>query len=257
MSRFSPVTELSRGRHGVVTDGFYAPSVSRLLLIANAATRGTEEASAVTLLRHLSAAGHEVVAAPSAEDGLRLARAERPDLVLVDDERLGVEANEVCRRVAWDPVTKDIPVVIISEHGREVDRIVGLELGAEDYVVKPYSMRELVLRVRAILRHRVSPAQAAHERFGLLRIDPEAHRVWVDQTEVHLTVLELRLLMLLYASRGHVLLRAKLLRDVWGPNEQSRALDTCVKRLRKKLTRVGHYIETVRGVGYRFREYAD
>jgi two-component system phosphate regulon response regulator PhoB len=224
--------------------------VSRLLVIArDGQPRGA-------LNEQLTAAGHQILTASNGDDGLRLARDQRPDLLLVDDERLDLQASEVCRSVKWDPATRDIPVVILSNHREEVDRIVALELGAEDYVVKPFSVRELVLRVRAILRHRPANDRPAAETFGAMRIDCDAHRVWIDDAEIQLTVLEFRLLALLFQRRGQVQERDATMREIWGleeGDEAGRALDTCVKRLRQKLGRVGHYIETVRSVGYRFR----
>jgi two-component system, OmpR family, phosphate regulon response regulator PhoB len=208
------------------------------------------------LSEQLHAAGHQILTASNGGDGLRLAREQRPDLMLVDDDRLDTQATEVCRSVKWDPITRDIPVVILSNQNQEVDRIVALELGAEDYVVKPFSVRELVLRVRAILRHRPANDRPSSEAFGALRIDCDAHRVWVDDQPVQLTVLEFRLLELLFQRRGQVQPRAATMREIWGAEEGEeggRALDTCVKRLRQKLGRAGHYVETVRSVGYRFR----
>ena len=208
------------------------------------------------LSQQLHAAGHQILGASNGVDGLRIARDQRPDLLLVDDDRLDTQASEVCRTVKWDPLTRDIPVVILSKNREEVDRIVALELGAEDYVTKPFSVRELVLRVRAILRHRPANDRPITEAFGALRIDGDANRVWVGDAEVQLTVLEFRLLALLYQRRGQVQERAATMREIWSVDEgdeTGRALDTCVKRLRQKLGTAGHYIETVRSVGYRFR----
>ena len=208
------------------------------------------------LSAQLHAAGHQILLASSGDDGVRLARDQRPDLVLVDDERLDMQASEVCRSVKWDPKARDIPLVILSTHGEAVDRIVALELGAEDYVVKPFSIRELVLRVRAILRHRPANDVPAVESFGVMRLDAAANRVWIDDVEVQLTLLEFRLLLMLFQRRGEVQHRAAVMREIWGVQEgdaTGRALDTCIKRLRQKLGRADHYVETVRGVGFRFR----
>src|SRR5262249_20659078 len=164
-----------------------------------------------------------------------------------------------CRRLKQNPQTSAIPVVMVTAKGEEVDRIVGFELGADDYVVKPFSVRELILRARAILR-RGDASTALEEQidFGKLRIDRAAHRAWACGQEVGLTALELRLLLMLYDRRGRVLTRDLLLDEVWGTHADvtTRNVDTHVKRVREKLGEAGEYIETVRGVGYRFRAEA-
>jgi two-component system phosphate regulon response regulator PhoB len=151
--------------------------------------------------------------------------------------------------------------VMVTAKGDEVDRVVGFELGADDYVVKPYSLRELLLRVEAVLRRAAPPATGARGVmvFGKLRLDRDAHRVWVDEQEVTLTALELRLLATLLERRGRVQSRPSLLDDVWGMSGEvtTRTVDTHVKRLREKLGDAGLYIETVRGVGYRFTPAPD
>jgi two-component system phosphate regulon response regulator PhoB len=142
-----------------------------------------------------------------------------------------------------------------SALGEEIDRVVGFELGADDYVTKPFSVRELVLRVRAILRRRASPdAGATSIEFGRLRIDREAHRVWVAGDEVCLTALEFKLLLTMYERRDRVQSRGALLDQVWGIESRisTRTVDAHVKRLREKLGAARDYIETVRGIGYRF-----
>jgi two-component system phosphate regulon response regulator PhoB len=144
---------------------------------------------------------------------------------------------------------------MLTAKSEEIDRVVGFELGADDYVVKPYSMRELALRLQAILRRRAAPPDTPGAMtFGRLRIDREGHRVWVDGDEIALTALELRLLCTLYDRRGRVQSRAVLLDEVWrmSSDVNTRTVDTHVKRLREKLGEAGSYLETVRGVGYRF-----
>ena len=173
-----------------------------------------------------------------------------------------VSGVEICRRLKSSPETKDVPIVMVTAKGDEVDRVVGFELGADDYVVKPYSLRELLLRVDAVLR-RTTPTPTGSARgvlvFGKLRVDRDAHRVWVDGEEVTLTALELRLLSTLLERRGRVQSRPALLDDVWGMSGEvtTRTVDTHVKRLREKLASAGPYIETVRGVGYRFTPAPD
>jgi two-component system phosphate regulon response regulator PhoB len=150
---------------------------------------------------------------------------------------------------------RDVRVIMVTAKGEEIDRVVGFELGADDYVVKPFSVRELLLRVGAVLRRKDAPASDLVE-FGELRIDPAAHRVWVAGNEVALTSLEFKLLVTLYERKNRVQTRSVLLNDIWGIEADitTRTVDTHVKRLREKLRSVGRYIETVRGVGYRFTE---
>ena len=147
--------------------------------------------------------------------------------------------------------------MMLTAKGEEIDRVVGFELGADDYVVKPFSVRELVLRVQAVLRRASAEEQPqAIVEFGVLRIDRDAHRAWVDGKEVELTALEFKLLVMLYDRRNRVQTREALLQDVWGIDADmtTRTVDTHVKRLREKLGPAGEYIETVRGVGYRFAD---
>jgi len=181
--------------------------------------------------------GFEIEAESTGRAGVETARARLPDLVLLDLMLPDVSGIEVCRRLKSETATRELPIVMVTAKGDEVDRVVGFELGADDYVVKPYSLRELLLRVDAVLRRR-TPAQAGGSKgplvFGKLRVDREAHRVWVDEEEITLTALELRLLSTLLERRGRV---------------QS--------RLREKLGSAGPYIETVRGVGYRFTPATD
>ena len=200
-------------------------------------------------------AGHEVLLAPRGEEGLRLARERRPDVILLDLMLPDLSGTEVCRSLQQSEETRETPVVIVSARGDEVDRVVGFELGAVDYVVKPFSVRELLLRVQAILRR--AKAKTGERRllqFGRLRIDDEAHRVWVDSVEVELTLLEFKLLVALYENRERVQTRGALLEGVWGMDVEitTRTVDTHVKRLRDKLGPAGDYVQTVRGIGYRF-----
>ncbi|HMY15355.1 MAG TPA: response regulator [Polyangium sp.] len=200
-------------------------------------------------------AGHEVLLAPRGSEGLRLARERHPDVVLLDQMLPDVQGTEVCRSLQLDPDTRRVPIVFVTAKGDEVDRIVAFELGAVDYVVKPFSVRELVLRVQAILRR--SRALDVSQRiieFGMLRIDEDAHRVWVEGQEVVLTLLEFKLLVALYENRTRVQTRAALLESVWGMDVDvtTRTVDAHVKRLRDKLGVAGVYVQTVRGLGYRF-----
>ena len=201
-------------------------------------------------------AGFETEAVPSAKAGIvALAQDPLPDVVLLDLMLPDESGSEVCRRLRQDSRTKDIGVIMVTAKSEEIDRVVGFEVGADDYVVKPFSVRELVLRTRSLLRRKQQPSAAAQQiDFGPLRIDQLAHRAWVDDEEVILTALEFRLLATLHGRRGHVQSRDRLLEDVWEMDGSitTRTVDTHVKRLREKLGAAGRLIETVRGVGYRF-----
>ncbi len=210
---------------------------------------------------NLTQAGHSVLPALRGADALKLARTENPDLVLLDLMLPDMSGTEVCRALKEQGATRNIPIIMVTAKGEEIDRVVGFELGADDYVVKPFSVRELLLRCQAILRRGRPEATGAEPeasesliRFGELKVDREAHRVWVSETEIELTALEFKLLVTLYERRNRVQTRAMLLDDVWGIQADitTRTVDTHVKRLREKLLSARDYIETVRGVGYRF-----
>ena len=201
--------------------------------------------------------GHKVFIASKGEEGLRIAREKRPDLVLLDLMLPDIPGTEICKALKSDPATRNTQVVMLTAKGEEIDRVVGFELGADDYVVKPFSVRELLLRVQAILRRSQGEQEAAPGfQFGSLRVDREAHRVWAKDTELELTALEFKLLVTLFDRKNRVQTRAALLSDVWGIDADitTRTVDTHVKRLREKLGEAGVYIETVRGVGYRFAD---
>jgi two-component system phosphate regulon response regulator PhoB len=209
------------------------------------------------LAYNLRQAGHEVLQATRGKDGAALARRERPELVILDLMLPDIPGTEVCKELQQGPATRGIPVIMLTAKGEEVDRIVGFEVGAADYVVKPFSMRELLLRVNAVLgrAQRATPSEEGAIVFGILRIDRDAHRVFVEGKEVELTALEFKLLVTLHDRRNRVQDRSTLLSDVWGIDADitTRTVDTHVKRLREKLGTAGDYIHTVRGVGYRFR----
>jgi two-component system phosphate regulon response regulator PhoB len=210
------------------------------------------------LAYNLRQAGHEVVTASQGEAALTLVRQRIPDLIVLDLMLPGgISGTDVCRAVKNDPTSRHVAVLMLTAKGSEIDRVVGFELGADDYVVKPFSVRELALRIQAILRRPQAGTDNSTTRaveFGKLRIDRDAHRVWVAGDEAPLTALEFRLLCLLFDRRDRVQSRAALLDDVWGVSSEleTRTVDTHVKRLREKLGAAGSYIETVRGVGYRF-----
>ena len=216
---------------------------------------------ATTLEYNLRAEGFKTKVVHNGRDGLAAATADPlPDVIVLDLMLPDVNGTEICRRLREQERTRDIAVIMCTAKGEEIDRVVGFELGADDYVVKPYSVRELTLRIRALLR-RSQRAEAPGEpvRFGRLRLDRDAHRAWVDEVELSLTALEFRLLSAFLARTRRVQTRDSLLSDVWGieADVTTRTVDTHVKRLREKLGEAGAYIETLRGVGYRFRDQPD
>ncbi len=199
-------------------------------------------------------AGFETALAATGEEALRFASQRIPDLVLLDLMLPDLSGTEVCRRLKADPRTRDVPVIMLTARGDEIDRIVGFEVGADDYVTKPFSPREVVLRARAVLRRSAGkPAERPVAAVGPIRVDADAHRVWVDGAEVALTPLEFKLLQTLMTRLGRVQPRERLLEDVWEMSSEveTRTVDTHMKRLREKLGSARELIETVRGVGYR------
>ncbi len=180
-----------------------------------------------------------------------------PDLVVLDLMLPDIAGTEVCRQLRQGAETRKVPVLMLTAKSDPIDRVVGFEVGADDYLTKPFSVRELVLRIRAILRRTegAAPVDAELLRFGILRLDTEGHRVWVEDEEVILTALEFRLLKTLVQRRGRVQTREVLLNHVWemSGDVTTRTVDTHVRRLRKKLGTASAYIETLRGVGYRFQ----
>jgi two-component system, OmpR family, phosphate regulon response regulator PhoB len=214
-----------------------------------------------TLEYNLEREGYETRSAQAGRDAVAaFGKQPAPDLVILDLMLPDMPGTEVCRRIRATDAGRAVPVLMLTAKGDEIDRVVGFEVGADDYVTKPFSVRELMLRVGAILR-RAQPdaAEVGPTSFGRLRMDREAHRVWVDGDEVALTALEFRLLATFLDRRGRVQSRDTLLTDVWGmsPEVTTRTVDTHVKRLREKLGPAGAYVETLRGVGYRFRDAPD
>lgn len=206
---------------------------------------------------NLAAAGFDVAAAEDGQSGLNLAAAFKPDIVLLDLMMPGMDGFETCRQLKSDADLSRIPVIMLTAKGEEIDKIVGLELGADDYVVKPFSPRELVLRIKAILRRSGAPepnAPKMWEREGL-KVDFEAHQITIDDKETTLTATEFKLLTVLISGAGKVQTRDNLLDTVWDTHFEgySRTVDTHVRRLRQKLGPYANWIETIRGVGYRFK----
>ncbi len=202
-------------------------------------------------------AGFDVTVSRDGLDALQKLKRQKPDLVLLDIMLPGADGFEVCKSIKRDPKTAQVPVIMLTARGEEVDRIVGLELGADDYVVKPFSPRELILRVRAVLK-RLSPGAPAKQvmRKDGLAVDLDAHRAESNGEEIPLTATEFKLLAELFKGQGRVQTRDQLLNTVWGYEFEgyARTVDTHVRRLRQKLGPFASLIETVRGVGYRFKE---
>jgi two-component system phosphate regulon response regulator PhoB len=226
--------------------------MARILVIA------PDAAEATLLSATVASGGHTAVLCGTGREAVSAARTELPALVLLDSALPDMSLGEVCGALAAQPETRAIPIVVLSQRGEEIDRILGFELGASDYVVKPYSVRELLLRIAAILR-RSRPAPSASETIdlGRLKIDRAAYRVWIDGREIDLTLMELNLLIALCEGRSRVQTRAALLGAVWGIDTDitTRTVDTHVKRLRDKLGPLGEYVETVRGIGYRMGQF--
>jgi two-component system phosphate regulon response regulator PhoB len=205
---------------------------------------------------NLSKEGYRVSSAMSGEEAVKKARGELPGLIVLDLLLPSVDGLEVCKTLKSDPKTQHIPIVMLTAKGEEIDRIVGLELGADDYIAKPFSPREVLLRVRAVLRRAGSERSSTRVlEAGDMRLDIPGHRLAVDGVEIQLTATEFRLLRLLMERRGRVQTRDVLLTEAWGyaSDVDSRTVDTHVRRLRAKLGAEAGRIETVIGVGYRFR----
>ena len=206
---------------------------------------------------NIESAGYDVMTAADGFEGLTLARRHQPNLILLDIMLPGLDGFEVCKELKRKPETAETPIVMLTARSEEVDRIVGLELGADDYVVKPFSPRELLLRIKAVLKRTTpeSPGRDLWQKDGLM-VDQEAHKVSVDGREIPLTATEFKLLAEFIKRQGRVQTRDQLLNTVWGYEFEgyARTVDTHIRRLRQKLGPYAKCIETVRGVGYRFKE---
>jgi len=217
-----------------------------------------DEPEALELLEfNLKKAGFDVIAAPDGARAIRQARSGQPDLVVLDLMLPEIDGLEVCKMLRRDPATASIPIIMLTAKAAEVDRIVGLALGADDYVTKPFSPRELVLRVNKVLRRaQIEATQPDTLKLGDLLIDAPRHLVKWRGKRIDLTKTEFDLLTVLARRRGRVQSRDQLLRDVWEYNTliDTRTVDTHMRRLRDKLGPAAKYLDTVRGVGYRFIE---
>ncbi len=219
-----------------------------------------DERDLLTLLEfNLQQEGFRTALAATGAEAIEQFRRALPDLVLLDLMLPDISGIEVCRTMKADPKTRHVPVVMLTAKGHEIDRVVGFEVGADDYVTKPFSMRELVLRLRAVLRRAAAtPFDHTLVRVsaGPIRIDPAAHRTYIAGEEVLLTALEFKLLQTFISRAGRVQSREQLLADVWEMSNdvETRTVDTHVKRLREKLGPARDLLETVRGVGYRLND---
>ena len=214
-----------------------------------------------TLEYNISREGHKVLTAGSIHDAEKILQSQSISLVLLDLMLPDGSGLDFCRKLKTNSKTESIPVIILTAKDDEVDKVVGFELGADDYVTKPFSVRELILRIKAVLkRGEVKKDIVEVERqFGDLKIDIESHEVYVDEMQIELTALEFKLLNQLVETRGRVQSRDQLLTEVWGYSAEvtTRTVDTHIKRLRNKLGSMGKYVQTIRGVGYKFSRIPD
>jgi two-component system phosphate regulon response regulator PhoB len=220
-----------------------------------------DEPDAVELISfNLKGAGFEVIAAGDGSEALNAARLYSPSLILLDVMLPEIDGLEVCKLLRRDPATARIPILMLTARAAEIDRVLGLELGADDYVTKPFSHRELVLRVKKLLARPQANCAAEEKAERLqapdLAVDIPRHEVTVSGKRVELTATEFKLLITLMERRGRVQSREKLLQDVWQYDNviDTRTVDTHMRRLREKLGRAARHLDTVRGVGYRFSE---
>ncbi|MEN9572941.1 MAG: hypothetical protein RL514_796 [Verrucomicrobiota bacterium] len=215
-----------------------------------------DEPDAVELIEfNLKSAGFEVVTAADGAEALKKARASLPDLIVLDLMLPEVDGLEVCKLLRRDTATAGIPILMLTAKAAEIDRVLGLELGADDYVTKPFSPRELMLRIKGLLRRRsTTESKAERMQFGDLILDVPAHSLTVNGKRVELTATEFKLLTILAQRRGRVQSRDQLLKDVWEYDNviDTRTVDTHMRRLREKLGKGAKHLDTVRGVGYRF-----
>ena len=210
---------------------------------------------------NLSREGFSVSAAASISEANTLLATTDYNLILLDLMLPDGSGLDICKSIKSNSDTESIPIIILTAKDDEVDKVVGFELGADDYVTKPFSVRELILRVKAVLKRGSKKKEIVEvvRQFGDLKIDVDSHEVHVDDTKINLTALEFRLLRQLVDTRGRVQSRDQLLSDVWGYSAEvtTRTVDTHVKRLREKLGPIGKYVQTIRGVGYKFARSPD
>jgi two-component system phosphate regulon response regulator PhoB len=209
-----------------------------------------------TLEYNISREGYKVVSASSLSEGKEQINSSDFSLILLDLMLPDGSGLDLCREIKSDKDKSPTPIIILTAKDDEVDKVVGFELGADDYVTKPFSVRELILRIKAILKRGESKKETleVQRQFGELTMDIDSHEVFVNSEQIILTALEFRLLRQLVDRRGRVQSRDQLLSDVWGYSAEvtTRTVDTHIKRLREKLGTMGKYIQTIRGVGYKF-----
>ena len=208
-----------------------------------------------SLKYNFSNEGFKVSTAPDGEEALSNIKKILPDVLILDLMLPGVSGLDVCKSIRADDDIRDMSIIMLTAKGEEIDRVIGFELGADDYVTKPFSVRELILRVKVLLKkQRESLVENKLVTFGPIRIDLDAHELKINDKEIVLTALEFKLLQHLVKRKGRVQTREQLLGDVWGYSAEvtTRTVDTHIKRLREKLGNTSEYIQTIRGVGYRF-----
>jgi len=209
-----------------------------------------------TLEYNISREGYKVVSASSLSEGKEQINSSDFSLILLDLMLPDGSGLDLCREIKSDKDKSPTPIIILTAKDDEVDKVVGFELGADDYVTKPFSVRELILRIKAVLKRGAEKKETleVQRQFGELTMDIDSHEVFVNNEQIILTALEFRLLRQLVDRRGRVQSRDQLLSDVWGYSAEvtTRTVDTHIKRLREKLGTMGKYIQTIRGVGYKF-----
>jgi len=210
---------------------------------------------------NLSREGYSVLTAASIAEAEQLIYSNNLSLILLDLMLPDGSGLDLCKKMKSDPDVQNLPIIILTAKDDEVDKVVGFELGADDYVTKPFSVRELILRIKAVLKRGENKKDIVEidRQFGDLKIDIDSHEVFVDGELVNLTALEFKLLIQLVDRRGRVQSREQLLADVWGYSAEvtTRTVDTHIKRLREKLGSMGKYVQTIRGVGYKFSRSPD
>ena len=219
-----------------------------------------DEPDAIELIRfNLKASGYEVLTAEDGEEALAKARKFSPNMILLDVMLPEIDGLEVCKILRRDPATASLPIIMLTAKASEIDRVLGLEFGADDYVTKPFSPRELMLRVRNLFKRNESSKEEV-ERFQVrdIELDVSKYEVKIMGQPIDLTPTEFKLLQILMERKGRVQSRDRLLQDVWGYDQliDTRTVDTHVRRLREKMGEAANYVATVRGVGYRLMEPA-
>ena len=217
-----------------------------------------DEADIARLVKHyLEREGHKVAHAATGPQGLSEIQKHKPDLIILDLMLPGMDGLEICKKIRGRPETAQIPLLILTAKGEETDKVIGLEMGADDYLTKPFSPREMVARVRALLRRTHPPETgAAVLRYGKIVVDPSRHEVRVGEKEILLTAKEFGLLELLLKNRGRVLTRDVLLNQVWGYDYfgTTRTVDVHIRRLREKIPPLSNAIVTVKSLGYKIKD---